>query len=115
MMIPMTPKETIKYRAKLYKNKDSKSIYALYAENSDIKKVFLDEELFCENFNEIADAEHAGLKIIRETIKGKFAEVLFVEFFSNLTEVTSFYSKARMVFEKGAWRILREDREVSVN
>lgn len=62
----------------------------------------------------MAESSHAGLNIVKEIIKGKYAEVTFIEYISVDDKVISFFSRSRFVFESGRWRILREEREMSV-
>ncbi|MGE4497873.1 MAG: hypothetical protein AB7E48_08325 [Deferribacterales bacterium] len=111
----MTPKEIIEHRARLYAEKNGGGVYDLYAENSELKQFFPDIESFCVRFAEItSENSHAGLKIVKEIVKGRFAEVTFIEYLSGGGRIMSFFSKSRFVFENGRWRILREEREMSV-
>jgi hypothetical protein len=108
----MTPKEILEYRAILHTEGNGGGIYDLYAENSEMKQLFGDISSFCTQFAVMAgEYTHAGLKVVRENIKGKFAEVNYIEYFAKEDKVVTFYSKARFVFESGKWRILREERE----
>lgn len=111
----MTPKQIIEHRARLYAEGNGGGIYDLYSENSELKRFFPDIESFCGRFAEMtAESTHAGLNIVKEKQKGKFAEVSFIEYFSKDGKILSFFSKSRFVFEDGRWRILREEREVSI-
>lgn len=111
-ILMMTPKEIIEYRAILHAEGNGGGIYDLYAEGSDLRKFFADINAFCTQFAAVSgEYSHAGLKTVRETIKGKFAEVTFIEYFTREDKVVAFYSKARFVFENGKWKILREERE----
>jgi uncharacterized protein YchJ len=111
----MTPKEIIEHRARLYTEKNGGGVYDLYAESSELRRFFPDEQSFCTRFAEIvAASSHAGLNIVKETVQGKCAEVTFIEYIAVDDKVTSFFSRSRFVFESGRWRILREEREMSV-
>ncbi|QAR32542.1 hypothetical protein EP073_03720 [Geovibrio thiophilus] len=111
----MTPKQIIEHRARLYTEKNGGGVYDLYSENSDLKRFFTDIESFCVRFSEITgESSHAGLNIVKELVKGKLAEVTFIEYFSKEDKILSFFSRSRLILEEGRWRILREEREMSI-
>ncbi|WP_022850733.1 hypothetical protein [Limisalsivibrio acetivorans] len=107
-----TPSELIEYRAELYKDGDGEGIFGLYSHKSEFRKFFSDSERFSEHFSNLArNTQHAGLKIVKEEIKGKLAEVNFVEYIVEGEGMATYYTKTHLLREEEGWYILRERRE----
>lgn len=110
-MAELSPAEIIKFRTECYRASDGRGIFSLYSVKSDLRKIFSEKD-FCDHFIMLTKkSEHAGLKIVAETIKKNLAEVKYIEYISENSEVTSYFSKTALIMEEGAWRILKEQRE----
>jgi len=111
MVSNLSPSEVIKFRSECFLISDGKGVYSLYSVKSDLRKLFTEKE-FSDHFKMLTkDAEHAGLNVVTETVKGKLAEVKYIEHISENGELVTYYSKTVMTREEGTWRILREKRE----
>ncbi|PLX69270.1 MAG: hypothetical protein C0602_07610 [Denitrovibrio sp.] len=110
-MNSLSPSEIIKFRTECYRASDGKGVFSLYSVKSDLRKIFREKE-FVEHFRLLTkNSEHAGVKIVTETIKKKLAEVKYIEHISENGEIITFFSKTVLTIEEGAWRILKEQRE----
>ena len=108
----LTPSEVIQFRAECYRISDGKGVYSLYADRSDMRRLFT-EESFEKHFMALAvQTKHAGLKIISETIKGTLAEVKYIEYFHEPDHMLTYYSKTSMIKSDSGWKIIRELREI---
>ena len=109
-----TPAEVIQYRAECYASDLPSEIFRLYAENSEFRNVFTDEQFFCSHFAKLKNTQrHAGLKIVKEREKGNLAEVTFIEYFHDGRSVATYYSRAVFTLVNGAWKITKETRETA--
>lgn len=114
-MESLRPSEVIKFRAECFKACDGAGVYSLYSIRSDFRKIFTPED-FNEHFKLLTkDKEHAGLKIVAESIKSNLAEVKYIEHINENGKLQTFYSKTFLTKEEGKWCILKEIREKREN
>ncbi len=108
----LTPSEVIQFRAECYSMGDGRGVFSLYAERSDMCRLFT-EDSFDEHFTrQVKNSMHAGLKIIDENVKSNLAEVKYIEYIHDEGMLLTYYSKTSMVKEENRWKILKEIREI---
>ncbi|ADD67218.1 hypothetical protein Dacet_0419 [Denitrovibrio acetiphilus DSM 12809] len=111
-MEQLSPSEIIKFRAECYKVSDGAGVYSLYSVKSDLRKLFQADD-FANHFRMLTkNAEHTGLVIVAENIKGSLAEVKYIEHISENSELITYYSKTVLTREQNTWKILKEKREL---
>lgn len=108
----MTPSELLQHRADLYRSHDAQGIFLLYSVKSDLRKFFMQADDYTSHlFSLVGGADHAGITIVKETLRGNLAEVTYVERFSECGQVVQYYSKAVFTRETDVWKILKDTKE----
>lgn len=110
-MTRLNPSEIIKFRTECYRAGDGAGVYHLYSIKSDLRKLFKADD-FAEHFDMLTkNSEHAGLKIVSESVKENLAEVKYIEHINEKGTIVTFYSKTFFAREDDEWKILKEKRE----